>query len=486
MTAGRGVYRLPLIWRVPLAVSLLMFIVSAVVTERVLDRLESIQETYLQSIADSYLNGIKASISPSVLREDSWEIFDALERLRPVNTAIVPVETIVTAPTGSILAATDPVKFPSLEKMDAWQAELFPDTQIRIESANGLAYLKRDIVYQDTAIGHIFTVFDARLLLAERRDVLSTLILTNIALTGLLALVGFVTVRRMIQPIQTLESHMIQAIDGKASRIDIADMAASSSETRRLFMAYNSLLDADEERRELSRKLAEEEKLASLGRLSSVMAHEINNPLGGLLNAVDTLRKHGAKAEVRKASLDLLQRGLQGIGEVVRAALATYRPERQARPLSASDLHDLTLLLSPELRRRGQEIELNLIDDGENGFSCSCPAGPVRQALTNLLLNASAASPEGADLCLKGTVRNGLTMIEVADRGPGLPEESVQLLTGPIRKSLPKGSGLGLWVVRQIVEEIGATLDLAARPGGGSVITITLGSGAMKEVNHAA
>jgi signal transduction histidine kinase len=83
-------------------------------------------------------------------------------------------------------------------------------------------------------------------------------------------------------------------------------------------------------------------------------------------------------------------------------------------------------------------------------------------------------------------VRDGLTIIEVADRGPGLPEESVQLLTGPIRKSLPKGSGLGLWVVRQIVEEIGATLDLAARPGGGSVITITLGSDAMKEVNHAA
>ena len=120
--------------------------------------------------------------------------------------------------------------------MAASQTERFPDSQIRIESADGLAYLKRDIVYQDTAIGHIFTVFDARLLLAERRDVLSTLILTNIALTGLLALVGFITVRRMIQPIQTLESHMIEAIDGKASRIDTADMTASSSETRRAML----------------------------------------------------------------------------------------------------------------------------------------------------------------------------------------------------------------------------------------------------------
>ncbi|MEQ9328953.1 MAG: HAMP domain-containing sensor histidine kinase [Rhodospirillales bacterium] len=476
---------MPLIWRVPLAVAVLMFLVSAVITERVLDRLGSIQKTYLQSIADSYLEGLIASLSPSVLREDSWEIFDTLERLRPVNTAIVPIETIVTTPAGTILAATNPGTYPILDTLSGSQVGRFPEKQIRIEIDDGLAYLRRDIVYQDTTIGRIYTIFDARLLLAERRDVLSTLVLSNLALTVLLALVGFATMRRMIRPMQTLESHMIEAAEGRAVRIDLPNKVNGSSETRRLFAAYNSLLDADAASRDLTRKLAEEEKLASLGRLSSVMAHEINNPLGGLLNAVDTLRKHGEKPEIRKSSLDLLQRGLQGIGEVVRAALATYRPERQARPLSINDLHDAKLLVSPELRRRGQTLEL-MLDGVEESLACPCPAGPVRQALTNLLLNASAASPDEADLLLKAVQQGGLLTIEVGDRGPGLPPELVALLTGPAQRSLPDGKGLGLWVVRQISGEIGAKLELAPRTGGGSIIRLRIGAGRLKDINHAA
>lgn len=476
--------RVPLIWRVPLAVIVLMLLVSAVITERVLDRLGSIQETYLQNIADSYLDGVTASISPPVLREDNWEIFDALERLRPVNPAIMPVETIVTTPEGKILAATDPLRFPSLEQIDPSWAELFPGEHIRIEHSDSLAYVERSIVYQQTTIGRIFTIFDASILLAERRDVLTTLILTNAALTLLLTFIGFITVRRMIRPVQTLESHMIEAAEGRASRIDVSGQVSRNAETRRLFAAYNSFLDADEERRELSRRLSEEEKLASLGRLSSVMAHEINNPLGGLLNAIDTLKKHGSDAKIRNASLDLLERGLQGIGDVVRAALATYRPERQVRPLSPDDFHDAKLLLTPELRRKRQTLELQL----EVGMQldCACPAGPVRQAITNLLLNASAASPEGADIYLRVSKQDHKVEIEIGDRGSGYSSEQIELLTGPSQSALPDSKGLGLWVVRQIADEIGGQLETGDRPGGGSIIRMKLGLDPSSEIMNAA
>lgn len=480
-----GLSRLPLTLRVPLAVAVMMFAVSAVITERVLDRLGTIQETYLQSIADSYLDGVTASITPSILREDNWEIFDALERLRPVNTNIVPVDTVVTLPGGIILAATDPGRFASLEPIDTDLANRFPDRKIRIEEGEeGRAFLKRDIVHQGKMIGRVYTIFDATVLLQERSDVLSTLIFSNAALSVLLAAVGFMIVRRMISPMQTLESHMMQAAEGRATRIDANSPRARHSEALRLFAAYNSLLDADEERRVLTGKLAEEEKLASLGRLSSVMAHEINNPLGGLLNAVDTLRKHGEKPDVRHASLDLLQRGLQGIGEVVRAALATYRPERQARPLARNDFEDATLLLMPELRRRGQALEMLLDQDG--AFQGAGPAGPVRQAVINLLLNASAASPEGADLVLKAANAQQGVVIDVADRGPGMPQASVSALLGPAGKSLPDSKGLGLWVVRQIADEIGARLEIDERPGGGSIVRLVLCAARNEEIGDAA
>lgn len=484
MTNRVSRFRIPLIWRVPLAVIVLLFLVSAVINERVLDRLGVIQETYLQSIADSYLDGVTASISPSVLREDNWEIFVALERLKPVNPAIVPLETIVTTPAGKILAATDPTRYPTLERMDGSMIELFPRQQIRIERADSLAYLERDIVYQDTTIGRIFTIFDARLLLAERRDVSNTLILTNAALTLFLTFVGFIAVRWMIKPVQTLESHMIEAAEGMARRIDVSGPVSGNAETRRLFAAYNSFLDADEERRELSRRLSEEEKLASLGRLSSVIAHEINNPLGGLLNAIDTLKNHGSDRKIRNASLDLLERGLQGIGDVVRAALATYRPERQARPLSTDDFHDAKLLLSPELRRKRQDLDLQL--QVRKGLVCQCPAGPVRQAITNLLLNASAASPEGANIYLRVSRQDQVLEIEIGDRGGGLSSEQIQLLSGPSQNALPDSKGLGLWVVRQIADEIGGQLESVERPGGGSIIRMKLSLHRGSEVTNAA
>ena len=293
MSLRARLVRLPLIWRVPLAVTLLMIAVSAIITERVLDRLGSLQEAYLQRVADLYLDGVTASISPSVLREDNWEIFDALERLYPVNTDILPAETIVTTPDDIVLAATKPAIRPSLEPVsDDFRAD-FSGTSIRMDSDRGLAYLKRDIVYQDQTIGRIYTVLNAAPLLKERQEILATLLLTNTALTVILTLIGFLTVRWMIRPIQILESHMLEAADSRPKRIVTTGKYGINTETRRLFAAFNSLLDSDDERRALSRQLAEEEKLASLGRLSSVMAHEINNPLGGLLNAVDTLRKHG-------------------------------------------------------------------------------------------------------------------------------------------------------------------------------------------------
>ena len=475
--------RLPLIWRVPLAVLILMIAVSAIITERVLDRLGKMQQSYLQGVADSYLDGVTASISPSVLRQDNWEIFDALGRLHPTNSNVLPSETVVTNPNGVVLAATDPLRRPTLETLADDFVDRFNGSTIQMNADDGMAYLVRDISYQDHKIGKVYTVLDAAPLLRERREVLATLVLTNGALTAILALIGFATVRWMIRPLQVLEHHMLEAADGTPKRITTTS-GSSNSETWRLFSAFNSLLDADDERRELSRKLAEEEKLASLGRLSSVMAHEINNPLGGLLNAVDTLRQHGSKSDVRNASLDLLQRGLQGIGEVVRAALATYRPDKLSRPLAKRDFDDIRLLLTPELNRRNQTLDI--VVDIADDTRFELPAGPVRQALINLLLNASAASPDGGTVGLAAICRESALILEVSDQGPGFPTEAVAILTGSGRAGAPFGAGLGLWVVHRIANDIGALVEAETVDGSGSVVRLVLGRTAGGALNDAA
>ena len=98
------------------------------------------------------------------------------------------------------------------------------------------------------------------------------------------------------------------------------------------------------------------------------MAHEINNPLGGLFNALDTLKTHGETPGVRDTSISLIERGLAGIRDVVEAALATYRPERSQRLLTAEDFDDVRLLLKPELRRRRQRLDWDMAGTAPGSF----------------------------------------------------------------------------------------------------------------------
>ncbi len=103
----------PLSFKVPLLVAVLMFAVSAIVSNRVLSRLEDSQEQNLQQLASAYLDGLSASLIPSVSRADVWEVFDTLDRSRERYKGLNVRWTIVTNAEGKILAASDPAKYPS-------------------------------------------------------------------------------------------------------------------------------------------------------------------------------------------------------------------------------------------------------------------------------------------------------------------------------------------------------------------------------------
>ena len=175
----------------------------------------------------------------------------------------------------------------------------------------------------------------------------------------------------------------------------------------------------------------------------------------------------------RDTSISLIERGLNGIREVVEAALATYRPERSARPLSADDLEDVRVLMKPELRRRRQRLDLQV--DWPAGFAASIPGGPVRQAVLNLLLNASAATPEGGSIGLTVDRTTDHLKISVSDEGPGLPRDSIAMLSdddpGPAVRA---GRGLGLWMVRRMVDACGGKAAVEGRSTGGSIVTLIL------------
>jgi len=102
----------PITVKVPLAVAALMLLVGLVLSERVLSRLTDTQGRHLVELSQSYLDGLSSAIAPSILREDNWEIFDAIARMQAINKSLHPIETIVTNAEGAVIAASDPKQHP--------------------------------------------------------------------------------------------------------------------------------------------------------------------------------------------------------------------------------------------------------------------------------------------------------------------------------------------------------------------------------------
>ena len=469
----RPLRSIPVSFRVPLIVAVLMVAISAVISERVLDRLSRTQESFLDGMAGSYIDGLSAAVLPAVLRGDVWEVFDALDRSRASYEAMSPIETVVADTDGKVLAASAPTRIPSYSQLPADYVTRYGTADLTLDSEAATGFARRDLVYHGQVIGTIHAVFDVSHIFAERREVLFTLLVTNGILAAVFGLGGFLLVQRMIAPMRVLEEHMRAAAQGAAQPISLHEFPARDAEAASLFGGFNALVHAERDRAKFAMQLAEEEKLASLGRLASGMAHEINNPLGGLFNAIDTLKTHGATPGVRDTSISLIERGLEGIREVVEAALATYRPERSARPFCVADLDDARVLMKPELRRRRQRLAWSV--EPFAGPAPSLLGGPIRQAVLNLLLNASAATPEGGEIGLAVRWADGHLNIAVTDQGPGLPHESAAIIVDPDPgPAVRAGHGLGLWMVRRMVDACGGKASVAGGPSGGSVVTLVL------------
>ncbi len=464
----------PLTLKVPLLVAFLMVSVAVLVSHVVLQRLTEDQETNLQQLTESYLDGLSTALLPNVLRHDIWETFDVLDRAKTRYSGLKDRFTVVVLADDTVLAASDPTLFAVGEPLPAALAERFAAGQtLSLDADRGAAWIRRDLEQEGIDLGSIIAEIDITDLLRVRQEVLLALILANAALTLVLAALGYGLVRRMVRPLSLLTEHVDRVRDG--SVIEIPDRYLrdhQDDEFGRLFASFNAMATALQEREALQSRLAEEERAALLGKLASGMAHEVNNPLGGMLNLVDTLRTHGHDRQVRVRSLELLERGLAGIRNVVRATLTTYRSDDHAPTLSPRDLDDLKFLLQHEIHRR--EIALAWNDQIETALDIDGSA--VRQIALNLLLNACAASPKGGTVELSAVEQDGQLRLTVRDQGPGLPGSVLDIYRQPAlsRRPPPAGIGLGVWTVCLLVSRLNGRIAVDSGGGLGSTITVIL------------
>lgn len=213
------------------------------------------------------------------------------------------------------------------------------------------------------------------------------------------------------------------------------------------------------------------EKMASLGILSAGIAHEVNNPLGGMLNCVKAMRENPGDQELQQRYLPLLDKGLRQIETIMRQLLNFGRTE----PLNICkiDLRGLfeecTQLLSYKLKN----IRLKTEIDVEGDYLLD--AETVKQIIINIGLNAIQAMPDGGELFISCRQQDNDLILCFKDTGVGIKSEDLPYIFDPFftTKDVGEGTGLGLAVTYTQVQRLQGTITVDSEPGKGALFTIT-------------
>ncbi len=227
------------------------------------------------------------------------------------------------------------------------------------------------------------------------------------------------------------------------------------------------------ERVELRKRMARMERMASLGRLSAGIAHEVRNPLTGISLLLDELHD---RLLSHPADQDLIRRALQEMErlEGLVNELLNFASLPQAR-LESGDigvvLRDTLFLIRSQCQRSGVEL-ITDIPEGLPPFPHD--PGRLKQAFLNLFTNALDAMPEGGTLEVQVAIADDAVQVRVHDSGIGIPVERLSLIFEPFYTNKGEGTGLGLSITHNIISDHGGRIEVASTVDQGTLFTISL------------
>ncbi len=221
-----------------------------------------------------------------------------------------------------------------------------------------------------------------------------------------------------------------------------------------------------EENLRLERRVAEGERLAALGQLAATVAHEIKNPLSAIKSIAQVMREDRGLSDQYARDLSLIVGETDRLSQSVTQLLSFARKESPAElPQRIDELIQSVVGLF-EANAGQKRIKLNTrIESDEELFGTAVSV--VRDALSNLLLNALQATPAGGDITITARDDNDDLLIVVEDAGAGIPSDLKQRIWEPFFTTKQRGTGLGLAIVRNRMQEAGGSARLVPSLNGG-------------------
>jgi signal transduction histidine kinase len=238
----------------------------------------------------------------------------------------------------------------------------------------------------------------------------------------------------------------------------------------------NAVREAVEQTKQKERALVLSSRLASIGTLAAGVAHEINNPIGGMQNAVNRLLQAEGLGDKQRIYLQLVQDGLQRVARTTRRLL-DFSPRQVAAsafPLAVA-IEGARALVDHRLQRSGIAFVTELPKDLPPVFG---DPHELQQVMLNLLLNSLDAmeGQVGKQIRVSARADGARIQLQVDDDGPGMATEDLGRVFDPFfsKKDRPDASGLGMFICYSIVQNHGGEIRVDSRPGQGFHVHITL------------
>lgn len=461
---------LSLRYKIPLRISLLVLLVAIAVSGSILLRALEVFEDDLQLNSANIGHILGRSLTTAILHDDVWKAYEIINTpfRNSQQGALQAATVIVLDRNRQIYVSTNPEQYPMLTKLEAASEELAElarklddglslEQQIIKGSAFQNLYVITPIESDGVLLGMLVMGYSAEILTQRFANFAVRAALTTLLIIALLQPVAAYWGRRFAEPLIDLASCMsrIGSESPETLECNLGEVRGND-ELGQLYRQFQLMLGELRDKADLERQMIVAERLAAIGRFTAGIAHEINNPLGGMLNATNTLRRHGNMDPLTERTINLLERGLHQIHDTVSALLVEATKEHH--PLTPQDVDDTRTLVTPEAAGRSVQIDWR----NELRSEVDLPSTLVRQVLLNLLLNAIQATGDKGWVECSTQVTDHALQIEVRNGGKEMSDETIAHLFEPFVTGREGGRGLGLWVTYQIITELNGTIEISS------------------------
>jgi len=264
-------------------------------------------------------------------------------------------------------------------------------------------------------------------------------------------------------------------IDGSLSAAMIYDDEGKEVATVGSFVDLTDRIEMECALRTTQEQLLQSEKLSAMGKLTSQIAHELNNPLYGIMNTLELLKTEIPPQNKRRKLLDMSLSETVRLADMLKKMLSFSKPDQEERnPASMNTIIDELLILHVKQLQETSIKVAKALDDTLPDVRVS--KNQMRQVILNMISNARDAMPDGGTLTFRTYRHNDMVGVDITDTGQGISDENISRIFDSFftTKNSIKGVGLGLSVCYGFVRDHGGDIKVKSKQGEGTTFTITL------------